>query len=829
MIWMQKIALFSFLLLLLGQTTVWSQGVYNYRTILKNTSVSDRINQCYWPDFVDSSKNGQAELVKFSQGKYDLNYTPASGFEGSDTVVIKYESEISGGKIVYKSFVYFVTKSILEPVADYISVYAGQSNIEFKPLTNDISTVGVDKLKLSTLQAYNNISGVPTMLNDSTIKFSVTADSSFNASISYRVCDSYGLCKDGIVNISVVDTTTLKATDTLSFYTPEDIAVQISLPYSGFGISQNAKHGKVDIVEASFKYAPYKNFNGKDTFKLVNGNLSRLIIANMIPQDEPNSIIVPDIVHTPVNTEVSFDVSLNDVSSLVKLYAIGIDKLPNKGTLTLINNKGLFKYIPESGYDGVQTFSYKVCPQGICESTTVKIFVGDYAPQTGSTYDITTYKNTPILLSYQVPVDAYNFSASKDSIKFYPGWDTVDVTYNGSCNSKLIGYNQLIYYPLINSFYNDTLTINYCIAGTNNCVQAQLHITVLNESKNCPKQCVGDCVWPGDVDQNGCVDMKDLLNLASVLGKTGAQRTYVDNTFRSHKCIDWGEVFTNSGIDIKNGDCNGDSTINMLDTLAIFNSYKSLHSLVPNEVFSKGNFPINFEILTPEADSGDIGMIEVQLGDDQYPAINVTGYSYEVDYPVNMINESSLYVSYYEQGWFGRSATLLNMFKKPWDGRLESGFVRANNLKVSGKGGTEVLVFIVEDDLVPWSDDERYASFQFRNAFYTDSNGEKFAVDDKEVKFRLKREKREGPVELNDKKLIVFPNPSSEYFNVFMNGRNTISSFKVFSMEGKEVLSNNTPDPKSNTIFTKGLSNGMYILKVETPVGAIIKKLQIVN
>ena len=827
---MQRFALYIFFTsLLLALTDSYGQGVYEYVSILKNNSISKRINQCYWPEFIDSSKNGSTVLKKFSSGKYDLEYTPQTNFTGNDTVIIKYENDLSGGKIVYRSYVFFVVKSYLDLRNDFITVYSGQNNILFNPLTNDSSSIGNGSLVLNSLPAYNNLSGAPVIQNDTAIKFSVPAGFLGAASITYRVCDQENLCKEATVNIYIVDTNSISSLDTMTVYTPEDQAVQILLPYTGFSVDKNAKHGKLEVIDASFKYSPYKDFNGKDTFKLVKNNLSRLVYMTVIAQDEPNSILVPDVFYTPGSTEITFDVSKNDVSSLVKLYSIGIDKLPAKGTLTAINNKGVFKYVPENNYTGVQTFSYKVCPQGVCESAGVKLYIGNYEPDNGSMYEITTYKNVPVMLGYQVPVNAYNFSSNSGQITYYPGWDTVTVNYNNGCSTQSIGYNQLLYKPFTNYIGYDTFQISYCITGTNDCVNAVIRVNTLLESKNCVKQCVGDCVWPGDVNQNGCVDMGDLLSLASVLGRKGAARTYTGNTFRSHIASDWGELLVNTAADLKNADCNGDSIVNLADTLAIFESYKATHSLVPKEVYSKGSFPINLNILTPDADSGDIGMIQIELGDDQYPAVDVTGYNYELDYPVNMINEQSLYVDYLEQGWFGRSATLLTMFRKPWDGRLESGFVRANNAKVSGKGGTEVLVFIVEDDLAPWSGGDRELRMNFHNMAYVDANGEKFSVQDKTAVIKLKRQPKDGPLVLDEKKLIVYPNPAADHVFIYMNGRNTISSWQVFNIEGKEVLRNSNPDPKSNQIETGGLSNGFYILKVETPVGPITRKIQIMN
>lgn len=56
-------------------------------------------------------------------------------------------------------------------------------------------------------------------------------------------------------------------------------------------------------------------------------------------------------------------------------------------------------------------------------------------------------------------------------------------------------------------------------------------------------------------------------------------------------------------------------------------------------------------------------MIEVQLGDDQYPVINLSGYTYNLDYNTDAVVEGTLGIDFYERGWFANNAATLNMYK----------------------------------------------------------------------------------------------------------------------------------------------------------------------
>jgi|JI10StandDraft_1071094.scaffolds.fasta_scaffold03292_7 hypothetical protein len=818
-----------FFLFLMAGVNLFGQGVYKHIKELKNSDHSEIISWCYFPSVLDSSAHGQLSLIK-NGSSYEVFYDPELNFIGNDTVVIEYsDGPGQGAKKLWKSYIYCYVNSYLEVRSDFYTVYKNQTNVDIQPMGNDSTSIpGANRILISGISSTKFLSSY-SQLNDSVIRFTPIADYIGPATIVHKVCDTFGLCESNTIYISVIDTNQLPNTDTLLLGTPEDQSVQKSLPKEGFSLNQNPKNGSVKIDGASFIYKPFNNFNGKDTFNLVNGTLSRKVFMRVYPMAEPNSILVPDLVYTPVNKEITFNVAANDVQSIVSKFSVLKDKDPARGTLTKLDNIGNFKYVPETDYKGVQTFTYKVCPQN-CETAEVRIFIGDYEPQTLNTYQIATPRNTPILLNYQVPVNAYNFSSSSDSVKFYPGWDTINVSYNNGCQSQVIGYNSLIYYPKLNDVSPDNFTIEYCINGTNRCVTADFDVDVYYEAKNCPKQCVGDCVWPGDVDQSGCVDMKDLLHIGYELGQSGPVRSYQGSTFRSYSGSNWGKELVGRSIDIKNADTNGDGKVTASDTLAISNSYHKTHSLISKEVFSKGDFPFLLENLSGQVDSGDWMMIEVQLGEDAAPAINLAGYSYVLNYNKDVVYEPSLYVNFYDDGWFASSCNTLNMFKKPFEGRLESGFVRANGKKVSGHGGTEVLVFIVEDDIDPFRDDDGIIEvpFYFQDILIQDGEGNLKQLEDKTFVLKLDRRKNKEVV-LDPSKLLVFPNPASDHLIMHLNGKNGMVSYSVISMDGKEMFKKSAIDPKHELIDLSGLANGLYLIKTETLLGPITKKILVQN
>jgi len=823
--------LFAFVVLALLWGVSYAQNGYRLVKVIKNYNQTETLNPCYNPVLIDSSAHGEVRLTKTGNGKYDLLFIPENNFTGTDTVIVEAKTlNDQSGKLVWYSFVFCYVNSYLESRQDFVSVYKNSGQTSIRPLDNDSTNLsGYNQIAITQVVNATHLESVS--FNDSVVTIIPQQDFEGKASLVYRVCDILGQCETNQIYISVVDTTNLNLFDTLYISTSENTIVRVPLPFEGFDLTLNPKKGTVSMDGASFTYDPHKNVSGNDTFRLEYGQFSTLIYLKIYNLPPANSIINSDNFYTPVNEVIYFNVSENDVKPIVSKFPI-LHSVPNnfKGTLEKLDNKGNFKYTPQNNYSGVQTFTYKVCPQGICEYTTVNLLIGDYEPVTTHTYKFKTKRNTPLLLSYKVPVDAYDFSSSNSRVVFYPGWDTVNLNYNSGCTSTIIGYNSLIYTPLLNTIGTETFTIEYCISSTGRCETADIEVEVEYEAKNCSKQCAGDCVWPGDVDLNGQVDMQDLLHIGYEFGKEGTQRSHQGIQFRSYHADDWGEDIVGRSIDLKHADANGDGTVDQDDLLAVDNSYHSEHSLIPKEVFMKGDFPFEIVNLTPGADSGDLAMYEVRLGDGSYPVIDLAGYSYKLDYNTDVVNDSSLNVDFYHKSWFSFNSNTVNLFKKPWQGRLESGFARAGGKPASGSGGTEVIVFIVEDDLDPFRSDDEIVRvpFYFSDIRFINSKGETVQLEDYAYILEIDRraDKNKG---LDSNKLIVYPNPSKGQVMIHLNGSNKMSSFRLLGLNGAELISNLSPDFKHEILDLSFLTDGMYILQVETDLGLITKKIVIQN
>lgn len=804
------------------------QGPYFVYTTLKNIPVSiTHSNSCQIKDtIIDPPAHGNFVIT----GKCDplIVYTPDTNFIGRDTITYEYE-EYPSNKTKYRSYVFIIVNSKIELVSDYYIVNKNSDSTAIKPLLNDISSLGTKYLKIKTVSSVNRLNAFQS--NDTVITFWPVTDSVGLAYISYTVCDTFNTCVDGNIVVNVIDSINLKS-DSLYVGIPKNVPVTIPLPQKGYTTVIKPKKGIIQFNSdsSSVVYKPFGGIVALDTFKLIKNNISKQVFVEIYYVKDPSKITVDDVVFTPKDSTVLFNVSSNDIFNKSKNYNFLVFKNPNRGQLVPIGSKGEFKYIPEAGYEGVQSFTYKVCPNGLCEYGEVKIFIGNWEPDTRVDYQFSTYKNVPIVVSYHIPIDAYNFSSPDTAyVKSYPGWDTVELKYIKTCTDTVIGYNLLIYYPPKDFEGTRSFTVNYCIPSTGQCVKAKCTVSIKDSTdKKCSTYCVGDCVWPGDVNLDGEVTMPDFLQIGYNLGNSGTSRSNTAQKFTAMQSLDWNETIPGGFADMKHADTNGDSKVDCSDTTSISNFYRKHHSLIPKPVYDRGDFPFILKVLTPNATPGQIALIEVQLGDDVNPVINLGGYSYELDYNTDVVNESSLAVIFYQNRWVTLNSALMNMYKKPWDGRLESGFVRANGNRVSGKGGVEVLSFIVEDDLGGFRKGDQIVKipFYFKNVLVLQDDGSYVQLPD-QVAYITLGGNSDSKQELNPADLLIYPNPTDNYLNVHLNGNNQMLSMKLYNLDGSLVKEIKNSEQKHHLLDVQNLQNGLYLLRTETLLGPISKKIEV--
>ena len=97
----------------------------------------------------------------------------------------------------------------------------------------------------------------------------------------------------------------------------------------------------------------------------------------------------------------------------------------------------------------------------------------------------------------------------------------------------------------------------------------------------------GDCVWPGDVNADGQVNMLDYLSLGIAHNATGTSRTGASSQWQSEVSTDWGESFGAghayaANVNFKHADCDGDGTVDIVaDGAVVMQNVGYSHQTLP--------------------------------------------------------------------------------------------------------------------------------------------------------------------------------------------------------------------------------------------------------
>ena len=77
--------------------------------------------------------------------------------------------------------------------------------------------------------------------------------------------------------------------------------------------------------------------------------------------------------------------------------------------------------------------------------------------------------------------------------------------------------------------------------------------------------------------------------------------------------------------------------------------------------------------------------------------------------------------------------------------------------------------------------------------------------------------------------LTAYPNPTSDFVDLFLKGDNVIEDIRILDMMGKEMRSIHDINDISVRLDVSRLETGMYLLDVKTAKGPLTRKLMVVR
>ncbi len=199
-----------------------------------------------------------------------------------------------------------------------------------------------------------------------------------------------------------------------------------------------------------------------------------------------------------------------------------------------------------------------------------------------------------------------------------------------------------------------------------------------------------NCVWSGDTNDDGIVNLFDVLRIGRAYNTVGIARPNPSIEWEAQTSEDWNATFFDD-INYKHTDTNGDGIIDINDIDAILANYKKTHGLNPSYPASDigGAVQLVLNINQPTILNGVANTtIGINLEHTNGENINAYGLAFT-------LNHSGTASTDFSNSSFGNSSDILT-FEKSQAGQTDIVIIRKDKNNIIGNG-TTAIVSTLED------------------------------------------------------------------------------------------------------------------------------------
>ncbi|MBL7816271.1 MAG: T9SS type A sorting domain-containing protein [Saprospiraceae bacterium] len=684
-------------------------------------------------------------------------------------------------------------------------------------LSNDVTANGVKRLDKIVL---SNHGTARISADKSSVVFTPDKDFKGVALVNYTLTDNAGHYDCGLATIHVFESN-LPDYQTVKLFTRPGEKIIFTVPKNTASPSQNPQGAASwvgDPGSGVYYYTPRLDASGESRFGFLveqNGLMKSYdVVVDVVDRPVP-VFLKDDYVYMPINSTKDINVYQND--SLAKpIIDIQVQNASTRDCGVMNLQNGHLQIIPNNGFKGVFNFDYEVTyADGTKETATVHTTIANYEP-VADAFEIVAFHGTPYEFKYNIPLESSISNRTWSFVSRQGGITNEGGRYTISAKGE-ISYTP----PTSGDF--DSFEVDYCVLGSN-CKTVTINVRLQPVGALI---CSTDCVFPGDANRDGIVDMWDLLTVGNAIGQYGPNRADRDGSWIPTYAENWQQTLQN-GINAKNADLNGDGVISHLDTLMISANYGKINSVVAEKTPETTKIRLHVLTTTNSAAQGDMIEITVLVGTEDLPAVDARGLSFSVGYDADLIEENTISVDFLQSNWLSRYDAYLAMSKLVNRGRIEAGIARSQNRGVSGHGEVSKIRGVVIDDVAGFqTGDKPMVRFRINDVYLMDNQGRRLMIEGKDIAIPIKIAKKDEPMKETD--LLMFPNPSSDFMSFYLNGINNIESLRIVDMMGKEVSRQNNIKGKQATVYFDNFTPGMYIAEVMTEKGKITKKMQVVK
>ena len=765
----------------------------------------------------------KSQVNPSKSNSYDIIYDAPSHFQGVVQWYISYTSinplppyNVITNQVLVTAH---VQKSIIV-ANDVIVLYQGSSPMTIFPLDNDEATDG--PLKLTGIA---NVHFGYTSIVGNQIRYTPGSAFSGRDIITYTAEDLLKTKASGRVYI-ISEDSEFSGKDKVVMTISSENPAYLFLPVQGMNlISQNGNRGTAELRHPmAWLYNPIPGRKGKDilTFRSVTGK-ERIFEITVVDNAPPNGLVRDDQVHTAVNKKVVFNVLENDfVKSPNIVYHS--PQLQNLGN-------GYFSYTPPPGFSGFQNFIYRVNTGAAILTGKISVKVDNYYPE-NRTYRFATPQGRELILDYSVPIEGYGFT-----ILSQPAHGTLEVfntghnvgVYCGTITSKVL----VIYTPNAQFTGDDFFDLQYCIDGKQcRVVKSAIKVYPFN-SQDC--DCVNDCVWPGDTDRNGIVNMADLLPIGYYMGESGPARNDQEYPEWNKQAADDWLLNQENGANLKHVDADGNGTITHADTGVVWTHLFKTHGYIPNSVELTHKSPLRLIPRNPDVKPGEILILDIMLGDSKFPVLDIHGLSFTIHVDPEFIDSASAEIVFYNDSWLSDGFGQIEKFVQPEKGFLTAGTTLTTRLPKSGFGVIGAILFGVEEDIAGFRKRKGVTKIPFTldisDIIAMDSKGNTYTMPGENAVVFLELGEdhliMDAPLPSLNEQIKVYPNPATDVIFVELPAGEMIHQLSIFDGLGRRILFMPNLQEAQMAIPVGQFTQGIYYMEVHSQAERTTHKIQI--
>ena len=814
----------------------WSQadGANVYLTTYVNQPVSHQVSSIGVPPAIHKNATNGVVLKptpKAEANVYEFTYSPENGFVGVDSFQIY---RWLGGVLEFTWIIVDVQPSEVFAVADFAETLVNTA-VDIEVLINDESTVGA--VALNGISLVNNGAA---SFEDGTGFISFQPDPDFVgfAYLNYTVCDEMGACGQGTVTINVIDNSVSSQSETRTVFTKKNQSQVVFVPLD-FAVLDAPENGSFDL--GTNTYVPDQDYIGQDIFTFTDGGTTITVEMSVLDYEE-REWATDDRVFTSIGSTVEFNVTDNDASGS---SCFQLETQPMFGRIELHGSTGLMTYFPpdDEDFTGVDEFTYSIKPAfcaGEPEIATVEVHVSNFEPSSAK-YFMATPKQTPLVISYDIPVSNFGFTIKQQgqlgTAIYLPGLADTMIY-----DQHITGKNIIVYIPDYDVLTGqDELEIEYCLSSSGGeCVHSKdLKVEVIIFDTGLPEglsDCAIDCVYPGDHNHDGQVDISDLLPLGAAMGEKGKPRPDASMDYwYGQYAEDWEGMYEPVSINLKHLDADGDSIITAFDTAAINRFYGYTHDFIPVRIptFDRS---IRLAVKSDTVRPGDVLEFDLILGSSVNPAIDIYGFTFPFSYNPDFFVAESVQIQFSSNTWLSYNSPILQLSHNDRNaGFLEAGFTRTNGIAASGFGKIAKGQVVITADLEGFRPDETEVEVKFGGGVGSLSNSAGSIVgalvESGSVVIQLRGEDG-GELEkmpISEDLLKIYPNPAHSLLNVHLNGLNDFQQVIIHDIAGRRILDTGRMQSNHAQLNVSNLDNGLYFMSVYTEEGVLNKRFEVLK